>query len=151
MTTRTYDTEGDVLLFQTVDDGEILVEEGVTKLSSGLETAVYLSLFGGNEEDDGSENSTQQWWGNADELDANSYRSLTQYSLITIPPSTGNLIRIQDAVEQDLQWLLDEGVASSVNVLVTIPGLNKVQIEAEIMAEGNPSSFKFFENWKAAV
>ena len=47
--------QGDVLLFQTVDDGEINIENGVVEMSGGLETAAYLSLYGGNEDDDGRE------------------------------------------------------------------------------------------------
>ena len=45
--------QGDVLLFQTIDDGNVEVINGIITMSGGLDTAAYLSLFGGNEEDDG--------------------------------------------------------------------------------------------------
>jgi hypothetical protein len=46
--------EGDVHLFQTVNDGDICVVGGLVEMSSGLDTAAYISLFGGNEQDDGT-------------------------------------------------------------------------------------------------
>lgn len=144
-------SEGDVLLFQTNDDGDIIVENGITQMSSGLETAAYLSLFGGNEDDDGSENSTNQWWGNIGELESYKLRSQTQYLLNVLPATSANLLRIENAAADDLAWMLSEGVASSISVSVSIPGLNKILIEGTIEADGNPTDFKFFENWKAAI
>ena len=44
--------EGDVLLFQTNDEGDIESIDGVVTMSGGLETMFYLSIFGGNEDDD---------------------------------------------------------------------------------------------------
>ena len=37
--------QGDVLLQQSLDGGEITIENNQIKLTTGLETAVYLSLF----------------------------------------------------------------------------------------------------------
>ena len=37
--------DGDVLLFQTKDDGDISITDGIVQMTQGLETAVYLSLF----------------------------------------------------------------------------------------------------------
>lgn len=149
--TKTNNVQGDVFLSQTNDGGEIIVEGGLTKLHSGFETAFYLSLFGGNEDDDGSENSVNQWWGNLTEVESFKYRSRTQHALDTIPPSSGNLLKIEAAVRTDLQWFIDEAVANSVTVNVSIPGYNQVLIEGSIDADGNPIDFRFFENWRAAV
>lgn len=143
--------QGDVLLYQTNDDGDIIVENGITQMSAGLETSAYLSLFGGNEGDDGSENSTNQWWGNIGELESYKLRSRTQYLLNTLPATSQNLLRIEKAVASDLEWMITETVASSISVSVSIPGLNRVLIEVSIEADGNPTDFKFYENWKAAI
>jgi len=76
----------DVYLFQTNDDGEICIENGIVSLTGGLDTAAYLSLFGGNEQDDGSQNTSLNYWGNILENDkAFQYRSQTQYLLRSIP------------------------------------------------------------------
>lgn len=142
----------DVLLFQTNDNGEIEIEDGLVTLTPGLDTAAYLSLFGGNWKDDGSQNNRQTWWGNIGEQDPSQrYRSETQYLLGTIPAITRNLRRIEDAATRDLQWLLDESIASSLTVSASLIGLNRVKIEVIIRAEGDESQFNYTENWRAST
>lgn len=148
----TQEQQGDVLLCQTNDEGEINVQDGVVEMSGGLETAVYLSLFGGNEDDDGLENSSATWWGNLDETEpARQYRSETQNLLKTLPATTGNLRRIEDAANRDLAWFAQNNVASSVSASASIPGLNKIKLTIDIEAVGEESSFEFVENWKAST
>ena len=140
----------DVLLFQTTDDGEINVENGIVKLSGGLETAAYLSIFGGNEDDDGRDLNPFNWWGNIGVIDkAEQYHSKTQNLLQSIPAIPNNLIRIEDAAKSDLKWFIDKKVASSIEVLASIPALNKIKLVINITADGIESSFEFTENWKA--
>lgn len=142
-------SNGDVFLFQTTDGGNINVVNGVVEMSGGLETSTYLSLFGGNEDDDGRDDNIFNWWGNLDEIDpAKRYRSETQHLLQSLPATTGNLRKLEEAGKRDLQWMLDEGVASSVEVLVTIPALNAVKITIGIEALGESFEFEFIENWK---
>jgi len=146
----TKEQQGDVSLFQTNDDGEITVEDGIVTMGGGLETSAYLSLFGGNEDDDGSQDSSFSWWGNLDEVDpARKYRSETQNLLQALPATTGNLRRIEDAANRDLAWFIENKVASSVNVTASIPGINKIKLKIDIEAQGEESSFEFVENWKA--
>ncbi len=144
--------QGDVLLCQTNDDGEINVVGGVVEMSGGLETAAYLSLFGGNEEDDGRANSSATWWANLDEIDpVSQYRSETQNLLQALAATTGNLRRIEDAATRDLAWFTQNNVASSLTVAASIPGLNKIKLTINIEAVGEESSFEFVENWKASA
>lgn len=136
--------QGDVKLFQTDDGGEVIIENGVVEMSGGLETAAYLSLFGGNED------ILLNWWGNIDEIDPDrQYRSETQNLLQSLPATTGNLIRIEDAAKRDLAWFITKKVASTVSVIVTIPGLNQIKIIVDIEARGEHSNFEFVENWNA--
>lgn len=142
--------QGDVKLFQTDDDGEITVENGLVEMSGGLETAAYLSMFGGNEDDDGRGDNPHKWWANLDETEtAKQFRSETQNLLQGIPATTGNLLRIEDAINRDLAWFLDNNVASSVTVSVSMPAVNRIKIIIDIEANGEESSFEFVENWKA--
>ncbi len=141
--------EGDVLIFQTTDDGEIEIENGLVTMTPGLDNAVYLSLFGGNEEDPGGDDRTQEWWGNLIEIDpTRQYRSETQHLLRAIPAVTANLRRIEDAARRDLAWVIPAGVASVVEVAATMPALNKVQIDVTI--NGN-ETLTYLENWQASV
>ena len=139
----------DVLLYQTPDNGEINVVDGEVEQSGGLETAAYLSLFGGNEDDPGGSDTTLTWWGNTVERDPVSrYRSETQYLISAIPALPQNLRRIEQAAKRDLQWFLDQNVASGLTVDATIPRLNTVRIVIRITAQGKESEFTFTENWK---
>lgn len=141
--------QGDVKLFQTPDDGEISIVNGVTEMSGGLETAAYLSLFGGNDNDDGSANSPFSWWGNLSEVDpAKQYRSETQNLLRSLPAIPFNLRRIEDASERDLAWMIPAGVATTIAVTATIPGVNKIRIVALIDGD---IELVFLENWKAEL
>lgn len=144
--------QGDVKLFQTTDEGEITVEGGVVEMSGGLETSAYLSLFGGNEDDDGLQESSATYWGNLDETEpSREYRSETQHLLQALPATPNNLKRIKAAAERDLDWFLSESVASSVVVAVSMPGVNKIKLVIDIEARGEESRFEFVENWKATA
>jgi phage gp46-like protein len=144
--------QGDVFLYQTDDGGEISISGGVVEMSGGLETAAYLSMFGGNEDDDGLQDRALTWWGNIGETEpAKQYRSETQNLLRSIPATSFNLRRIEDAATRDLAWFVSENVASSVSVSATMPGLNRVKITVTIEAVGLESEFEFIENWSAAI
>jgi len=144
--------QGDVSLFQTNDDGNITVEGGIVTMGGGLETSAYLSLFGGNEDDDGRKDNPANWWANIDEVNpVREYRSETQNLLQALPTTSGNLRRIEDAANRDLAWFITNKVASSVNVTASIPGLNKIKLTIDIEAQGQESSFEFVENWKAGA
>lgn len=142
--------QGDVLLFQTNDDGEINVSAGVVEMAGGLETAAYLSLFGGNEQDSGRPGDPLTWWGNVDEgLPERRYRSETQYLLRSIPAIPANLRRLEQAAGRDLSWLVDVGAATDVSAAASMPGLNRVRLVVTIQANGTPTTIEYFENWKA--
>ena len=102
--------QGDVLLVQTDDGGDITVENGLVEMTGGIETTVYLSLFGGDE--DGL-----AWWGD------DSYTSNLQIALTTLPLITGNLVRFEQAAELDLA---DLGVQTTITA--SIPALNRLRI-----------------------
>lgn len=136
----------DVLLEQSDDGGEMTIESGLVALTDDFRSAVYLSLFGGNEDDDGLDSSAQ-WWGNLGEADpAKRYRSRTEYVLQNLAPSSANLLLLEDAVRTDLQWLLDSGAAKEVEAVASIPALNKVSLVAIINGD---LTVKYLENWAA--
>lgn len=128
----------DVLLFQTDNDGDVEVVDGQITLTDSPATAAYVSLFGGNEDD------AVAWWGNLDEVDPNrEMRSRTQDLLRSLPAIPANLLRVQKAVENDLAWMLETGVAQSLDVSVTMPGLNRIKIVATL--DGVP--LEYVEDW----
>lgn len=140
--------DGDVFLFQTIDNGDINLLNGVVEMNGGLETAAYLSLFGGNKEGEGP----LEYWGNKLETDpVRKFHSETQILLGTIPATSSNLKRIEDAAMRDLTWFVSQGVATTLSVAVTIPTVNRVAIVISINVNGEDIEFKFLENWKGSL
>lgn len=135
--------QGDVLLQQTPDDGDINVTSGLVEMDGGLRSAAYISLFGGNEDDSAADKDPHNWWGNIGQR--RQIRSETQHLLQTIPPSSSNLLRIEDAVKRDLSWLKADGVATSVTASVTIPEYGHVKIMIAI----DNQDLEFVDNWSA--
>ncbi|AAQ96488.1 hypothetical protein [Vibrio phage VP16T] len=100
----------DVWMFQTVDDGNVYPVNGDLYRTDGLETAVYLSLYGGNPEDNGQDANRLGWWGNANQEEpARQMVSRFQHLVEGIPLTSGNLQRLEDAATADLEWLSELG------------------------------------------
>jgi phage gp46-like protein len=137
----------DVYLFSTPDGGEIDANNGRLTMSDGLDTAVYLSLFGGNEDDSGSDgDARKQWWGNLSETDPpRQYRSETQHLLKSLPLIPASLRRIEDAAKRDLAWMVPSP-ARAVDARATIPALNTVRLELAVDIDGTVFSFTFTEH-----
>lgn len=136
---------GDVKLTHTSEGGDVEITSGLIEMSGGLETAVYISMFGGNEDD-------TTWWGNLDETEASrKLESETQKLLKALPLTTGNMLRVEEAVLRDIKWLTEGGIASSITVEVRLPDLNVLQIDISISAYGEETDFQFVENWKSTT
>ena len=129
--------QGDVVLYQSVDGGEIESINGLITMNGGLQTAVYLSLFGGNQynEDDNENIQTEtfkEWWGNFEEVENNQYISRTQNFLEGIPPSSANLQTLEELANEDLKWMIDYNLATEIIINASIPELNMVKLEIQI-------------------
>lgn len=139
--------EGDILLYQTSDDGDIIVTDGLIEMSGGLQTAAYLSLFGGNEADDGLAGNPLTWWGNSlENVKANKQVSETQHLLASLAVTSSNLLRVEDAARRDLAWFKDTGVATEITVSASILGLNVLKLTIDI----DQQRLEFVENWRSA-
>lgn len=137
----------DVLLCQTNDDGDMNIEDGLVELTDDFRTGAYLSLFGGNENDDGLDDNPDTWWGNLNEDDpSNQYRGETEYLLRSLPVTTSNLLRIEDAAKRDLAMFQNIGAVKDLTVEVSLTGLNRLQFD--IGLDGD-ETVTFFKNWQA--
>lgn len=131
----------DVRLFHTQDGGELDIAGGRIRYDDTLETALYLSLFGGNARDDGTAaTELQQWWGNVEEPRRDRHlRSATQHLLQALPATTANLPRIVDAVQRDIAWVKDR-IDAKLDVRVGLPRVNRVQIIVSVAVAGEEST-----------
>jgi len=93
------DFQGDLLLKNTLDGGDIeLTDDDLFVSDQGFDTAIYLSLFGGNELDNGSDSTKPKtWWGNLTETD-NPERKIishTQFIITGLPATPANLNKLK--------------------------------------------------------
>lgn len=141
----------DIFLFhRDGDGGEIEIIAGQPTLEQGLETATYLSLFGGNEDDSGlTDGDPKSWWANFEEPDAKRrYRSKVQHLLRSLPATSGNLRRVEDAARDDLAWMVNE-INAAVEVEASIPALNRIELKGVITIGKSKYPFKFPADWSA--
>ena len=143
----------DVLFRQTPNGGEIEFVGGQAVMSEGLETAVYLSLFGGNEEDSGGDATiAKQWWGNLIVTEAaQRLRSETQYLLRSLASIPANLRRVEDAVGRDLAWMVQTGLATTVETSARMPRINWIEIRIAIVIDGQEFEVAFTRPWLGEV
>lgn len=141
----------DVLLFQTIDGGNVIIEANQDiQLTGGFETDFYLSLFGGNEEDNGSNDNKFNWWANLLENDpAYQFRSKFQNLLISLPLVSGNIRRLEDAAKSDLKPYLDNGSVTELTVLIIMTGPRRISVTINAYADGNKINLTFLANWQA--
>lgn len=137
------DFKGDVLIHSTSDGGEIDVENGLVLDCNTFSTAVYLSLFGGNKDDEAGR-PKETWWGNLIPGTNKSERLVSQFQAVTcgLPLTSANLKRAQRAAENDLAWLKEAGIADSVNVTLAAQDIRRVGVNVEIAKDGS----KIFES-----
>lgn len=123
---------GDFTLKQIEDETGTFFD---LELDGGLETPIYLSHFSGNVEANTTGNEQpgvirRDWWGNKFvENDINRRaNSNLERSLIELPITTGNLLKYEDAAELDLEWLVENGIAKTVESVASILAPEIVQI-----------------------
>ena len=130
--------EGDVLLYQTTDGGNINVEDGIVQMTTGLETAVYFSLF-----------SPDDWYGNETTDDPNEkLHSETELIISKKPQTSKNYQLLVQAIEQDLKWLT-ESLANNVSASITSDSLNRVNINITIEQDSGSTNLTFPVMWGA--
>ncbi len=134
--------DGDLALQLTKDGGDISYIGGQPQMDAGgLETAVLISLFTGI-----------GWWGNALEENEPNNQIGSDFEP-TIKPHSITIQRLR-AIEQSailaLEWMVNINAAKSIDVSVTSPQLNEVEIEILITKpEGDTVNIKYQLNWEA--
>jgi phage gp46-like protein len=142
----------DVAIRSAPDGSEIECIAGQLTMDDGVESAVFLSLFGGNEDDSGDQgDDVKSWWGNVGEsLPERQYRSETQSLLRSIPATSSNLLRIENAITNDLKWMTDTKLATLVNAEASIPALNAVKMTITIVIQQVEFVIEFSKKWGAS-
>jgi len=136
--------EGDLLLYETLDGGDVLIENGLFISDKQFSTAVYLSLFGGNKTDSGKVKNSDEFWGNFlnDITESEKLRSRFQYITTGLPMSVKNIKEAENAALMDLQWFINENIADEITAYGQAVGKNRFKIIIKILKDKNT----IFEN-----
>lgn len=104
----------DILLQDTGDGAEVILSGGDLKGDGTLYNAVYLSLFGG----DNFSNAFEE------------YESSGEFEeSLNLPITTPNLKTVENKANKSLKWLIDEGIAESVESFAFGNGDNKIEVD----------------------
>jgi phage gp46-like protein len=146
--------EGDLLLVDTMDGGDVRIENNLFVCDRSFNTAVYLSLFGGNKDDNGKSKNSKTWWGNTLEGMAENEKLISRFQAVIsgLPMSTKNIQEAENAAAIDLKWIVDEGIAKKIIVSARALSHNKFALHVDIQADGK----SIYENtfalpWKAGI
>jgi len=121
----------------------------------GLETAVIISLFTDRraEDDDAIPDGTQErrgWWGDDFNEDAADRIGSRLWLLSREKQLAEVLNRARQYAEQALRWLIDDGVAESVDVVASIPRAGVLGLQVAIQRPSEPViRYQFESFWSA--
>ena len=134
--------QGDIFLFPILEGtGNISIVDGEPIMDEGFETAVYISLEGDN--GDG-------WFGNEyleeDQRIVSTFAEFRKGAALT----SSAILTAEELIQDDLAWMINQGIATEITVGVSIVGHNRVQIDIEILIENDKVALSPFQlNWKA--
>ncbi|WP_253678602.1 hypothetical protein [Treponema sp. OMZ 788] len=128
------DFEGDVLLIETPDGGDVVVEDGLIKPCKDFSSAVYLSLFGGNKADDGKVKNSRTWWGNVLEDLSEDEKMISRFQAVVLgmPLSVKNMREAERAASLDLNWFIEKKIADEIKTSGRIKERNNFLLSVEI-------------------
>jgi phage gp46-like protein len=146
--------EGDLLLEDTPDGGDIRIENDLFVSDRSFNTAVYLSLFGGNKDDKGKVKNNNTWWGNTLEGTAENEKLVSRFQAIIfgLPMTTKNIQEAETAANLDLKWLINEGAADKIIAAGKATGRNRFALTVEIRSGGKSiyeNTFSLF--WRSGI
>lgn len=132
--------EGDVKLYNTDAGGDIVYTNGQPVMDGGLETAAFISVF-----------TKEEWWGNEfaikeSEKIGSRFLDLQNESL------TSKTVRdAEEAVKDSLEWMLDTGLASNIDVQAFIPQQSRLDVQIKIFRPELAETFEFSANWESQL
>lgn len=127
---------------------DLAIENGDLKVDNGLETAVMISLytdrFVPTEELPRNETDRKGWWGDQISEFVEDRIGSRLWAVQREGVSRATVVKIEDAVKEALQWMIDDGVAESVTVSGSIISSSEIDFLAEIVRpKGDNIPFRF--------
>lgn len=132
---------------------DIAVEANDLARTDDLESAVIVSLFTdrrvGREELPTLETDRAGWWGDLFPELENDKIGSKLWLLMREKQDNATLARVVEYSKEALQWLIEDGVAESVEVAASYPERERLSLSVAIQKPQGKVSFKYILNWKA--
>jgi len=130
--------QGDLLLIETPDGGDCVLQDGLLLAEWGFGTAFYISLFGGNKADPGKVKNHHTWWGNTlpGITEKEKIVSRFQNFINAVPVTVKNIKDAEGLAQLDLKWAIDDGIADEINIFIRSEAINKIRVFIDAKKEG---------------
>ncbi len=127
-------------------------------MDDGLETAVYISIYTdrqASDDDPYDNNDRRGWWADQTQKEDGDKIGSRLWLLDRSKTTTENLRMAKIYLEEALQWLVDDGVAAKVEVVVERGGQSPYQqLSFKIIiqkSDGNTVAYKFDDLWESQM
>lgn len=147
---------GDIALILTDDNlGDLVTGDYDLTTDAGLQTAVLVSLFtdrrvSEDEELPAGETSRRGWWGDTNPAVANDRIGSRLWLLYREKQLSEVVERANEYAREAVQWLIDDKVATRVDVLAESTKFQQLDIQITIYRpNGDEVKFKYNYNWQA--
>ena len=116
---------------------DMVIINGLPQLTDGLDNAVYLSLF------------MPDYWGN----DITDDKYISEIPKIMTEQLLSNQTRLDiiDEAKNALNWMIEKGIASAIEITAEIPDVGKLYLAVKIFEPEfeDPFDFAYALNWDA--
>jgi phage gp46-like protein len=131
--------QGDILLLQTDDGGNIKIVNGEPEMDGGLESATYMSLF----QSDGKAHWMEEYQTEDEKTGSQFYNFI-----IGNQKTVSNINRAITFIELDLAWMINQGLADEFDFDYEDINVNRSKFSISIKKDGSTISGAEFEiNW----
>lgn len=117
---------GDILIFNTLSGGTIQTVNGEPEMTGGFESAVYITLFGGNGND---------LWMNEYLTEEEKIKSEFIGFIESAPLTLFNIKRAEQLAQTDLKWFIDSGIADIIEIEIEATGNKRIDLTVDIQKD----------------
>jgi len=127
------------IYLKTEEIADMVIINGVPQLTDGLDNAVNLSL------------GMPDYWGNDISDDDQKYESEIPKIMAEQALTNQTRLDIIEEAKKSLQWMIDLGIASNIDVRAEIPEIGSLYLAVTITEPeaDDPSTFAYSLNWDA--
>lgn len=117
-------------------------------MNDGLSRAVVISLFTWRRADTGDVydgSNKYGWWGDTYPVEQEDKIGSKLWQLLRRKLTDDVIAEVEEVSRDSLQWMIDDGICSNVDVSVERSEINRVNISVVLTVDGKQTSYKFKE------